>query len=200
MSMSVAIQAGGESQRMGRDKAGALFLGEPLLRRACRRLSGLGDDLFATTRMPEEWEALGLPCYRDAIPGRGALGGLYTALLHARHERVAVVACDLPFASPELLRLAEARIGDADVALFESEGGRETLHAVYRRDAALPAVRKALEAGLWRVDAWFVPERVRVLGRDDWGPLDPSGIAFLNVNTQDDLAAAEVLALDLGLR
>ena len=199
MSLSVAIQAGGESKRMGRDKAGALFLGEPLLGRACRRLAGLGDDLFVTTHAPQDWTALGVPCHPDVLPGRGALGGLYTALLHARQPLVAVVACDMPFASAALLRLALARLGEADVALFESDGGREPLHAVYRRASALPAVRAALEAGLWRVDVWFDTVRVRLLRRSEWEPLDPTGRAFLNVNTPAELAAAEALARSLGL-
>ncbi len=197
MNLSVAIQAGGESRRMGRDKALIPFLGEPLIARVCRRLEGLGTDLFVTSNRPQLLAFLNRPCVPDIVPDRGALGGLCTALTHARNPLVAVVACDMPFASPELLRFAREHLGSADVAIFRNGDGFEPLHALYRRDTCLPAVQEALVQDLWRVDSWFPKVKVNVLEPASYAAVDPGGRAFMNVNTPEDLLQAEALAMGI---
>src|SRR5215208_4858139 len=105
--LTVCIQAGGQSSRMGEDKALKTFLGRPLIQRVVERLSAVADELIVTTNRPEEYSFLGLPVFSDLKPGRGALGGLYTAIASATNPLVAVVACDMPFASPTLLQAAQ---------------------------------------------------------------------------------------------
>jgi molybdopterin-guanine dinucleotide biosynthesis protein A len=194
MKLSVVIQAGGNSQRMGQDKALVPFLGEPLIQRVVKRLAGFGDETIVTTNHPEAMAFLGLPCILDQEPGRGALGGLGTALAAAQFPMVAVVACDMPFANPELLRLACDRLGEAEAVIPRSPGGREPLHAVYRREACLPAVRSALNEGLWRVDSWLPLVRVLTLEPAEYAGVDPHGLTFMNVNTPEELEAAERIA------
>ena len=194
MKLSVVIQAGGESRRMGRDKALVPFLGTPLVQRVRDRLAGLGDELILTTNQRDELAFLELPCFPDLVPDRGALGGLYTALSHARHPLVAVMACDMPFVNPELIQFACERMAPCDVVIPESGSGLEPLHALYRRETCLPAVREALDGGKWRVDSWFEQVRVRILLRPEYAHLDPGERTFINVNTPQDLASAEALA------
>jgi molybdopterin-guanine dinucleotide biosynthesis protein A len=194
MKLSVVVQAGGESRRMGRNKALVPFLGAPLIQRVVQRLAGLGDEMIVTSNAPDELAFLGLPCLPDRLPGRGALGGLHTALAGASHPWVAVVACDMPFAAPGLVRLCMERSETFDLIIPRTENGLEPLHALYRRDACLPEVERALDAGLWRVDAWFHRVRVLVLEPKDYAHLDPQGRTFLNVNTPEDLLIAEGLA------
>ena len=194
MQLSVVIQAGGESRRMGRDKALAPFLGEPLIQRVCERMAGLGDELIVTSNHPQELAFLNLPCFPDLVTDRGALGGLYTALVQARYPLVAVLACDLPFANPALIRFAWERTGAVDVVIPDSGSGLEPLHAVYRRETCLPAIREALDTGKWRVDAWFAKVQVRILERPEYAHLDPAKWTFINVNTPEELASAEALA------
>ncbi len=194
MNLSIAIQAGGASRRMGRDKALVPFLDEPLIQRVCRRLEGLGSELFLTGGQGEALGFLGYPCFPDVVPDRGALGGIVTALHHAQAPLVAVVACDMPFASRELICFALEQLGEADVAIFRNGDGLEPLHAVYRRDPCLAAAKQALDGGLWRVDSWFPAIHVRILMPESYAFLDPEGRAFINVNTPQDLARAERLA------
>ena len=100
--LTLAIQAGGESRRMGSDKALLLFLGQPMILRVLNRLARIADEVLITSNQPENYRFLGLSPIPDLLPGFGALGGLFTALSAAGHPYVAVVACDMPFASPEL--------------------------------------------------------------------------------------------------
>lgn len=195
--LSVAIQAGGESRRMGQDKALIPFLGRPLIQRVIDRLSPIADELIVTTNRPEAYQFLGLPLFPDLAPGRGALGGLFTALHAASQPLVAVVACDMPFVCADLLaRLGnDLRATDLDLAIPRLQGGLEPFHAVYRRETCLPQIQAALEANQWRVDAWFASVRIRYCDTPELLTYDPDLLCFSNVNTPEELAAAEQLAL-----
>ena len=199
--LTVVIQAGGESRRMGQDKALMPFLGKPLISRVLQRLAPIADEVIVTTNKPESYRFLGLPLHPDILPGRGALGGLYTALESARRSLVAVVACDMPFASPRLIEaMRSALIGaQADLAIPVTEGGREPFHAVYRRETCLPPILQALEAGKWRVDSWFEEVRLLPIPPEEARKYDPQRVCFWNVNTPEELQAAEALARQMRL-
>jgi len=194
--LTLAIQAGGESRRMGRDKALLPFLGQPMILRLLNRLARVADEVLVTSNQPETYRFLGLTPIPDLLPGFGALGGLYTALSAAGYPYVAVVACDMPFASPELfaVQLAMLRETGTDAVIPRSEAGTEPFHAVYRCNTCLPHVRAALEAGKRRVDAWFSQVNIRYLAPPEYLPYDPDQLAFLNINTLEELKEAERIA------
>jgi molybdopterin-guanine dinucleotide biosynthesis protein A len=194
--LTVCIQAGGQSSRMGEDKALKTFLGRPLIQRVVERLSPIAEELIVTTNRPEDYRFLGLRLVPDLKPGRGALGGLYTAIASAAQPIVAVAACDMPFASASLLEAASRLLVEeaADVVIPKSEEGYEPLHAVYRRDTCLPAIEAAIDADQWKVIAWFPQVKVRVLTSEEIKVYDPSGLAFWNVNTPEEFSKAEELA------
>jgi molybdopterin-guanine dinucleotide biosynthesis protein A len=194
--LSVVIQAGGESRRMGRDKALIPFLGRPLIERVIARVSYLADEILVTTNRLQEYQFLSLPLFRDVIPDRGALGGLYTAIHAASQPLVAVVACDMPFVQPELLAYERDLLLNSmiDAVIPKTEGGTEPFHAVYRRDSCLPQILTALQAEKWRVDSWFSRVHIRFLNQEEIFQFDPRGLAFNNVNTPEELAEAERIA------
>ncbi|RPJ20590.1 MAG: molybdenum cofactor guanylyltransferase [Chloroflexi bacterium] len=194
--LTVCIQAGGASSRMGEDKALKTFLGRPLIQRVVERLSSIAEELIVTTNRPEDYRFLGLRLVSDLKPGRGALGGLYTAIASASHPIVAVAACDMPFASASLLEAASRLLVEeaADVVIPKSDEGYEPLHAIYRRATCLPAIQAAIDADQWKVIAWFPQVKVRVLTPEEITVYDPSGLAFWNVNTPEEFSKAEELA------
>ena len=196
MSLSIVIQAGGESQRMGTNKALLPFLGVPLIQRVLDRVRPLATEVLITTNQPEDFEFLHLPLFPDIYPARGALVGLHTALSAASQPYVAVVACDMPFVNPELLSFQlDCLIREqVDLVVPLTGQGYEPFHAVYRRETCLPAVINALDSGLQRMISWFPQVKVRELTLEELQRLDPSGLAFLNVNTPEEFKAAEELA------
>lgn len=181
---------------MGQDKGLVPFLGKPLIVRVIERLKPIAAEVIVTTNRPEAYAFLGLPLYADPIPGRGALGGLYTAVLGAGQPLVAVVACDMPFACADLLAALGSAIieGEHDLAIPHPPGGLEPFHAVYRRETCLPAIRAALDGDKWRVDAWFAQVRRRFFDPEEIARYDPQGRCFSNVNTPEELAEAERIA------
>ena len=194
--LTICIQAGGQSSRMGEDKALKTFLGRPLIQRVVERLSPIADEVILTTNQPEDYTFLNLRLFSDLKPGRGALGGLYTAIASASNPSVAVAACDMPFASPTLLEAASKLLveEEVDVVIAKSDEGYEPLHAVYRRETCLPAIEAAIDADQWKVVAWFPQVKVRVLTSDEIKRYDPMGLAFWNVNTPEEFAKAEEIA------
>lgn len=196
--LSIAIQAGGESRRIGRDKALILFHGVPLVQRIVERLAPLADELFVTTNNPQAYGFLDAPLIPDIWPGMGALGGLYTALNTATLPLVAVVACDMPFVSAKLLAFQrDILLGSAvDAVIPSSENGLEPLHAVYRRQTCLPAVESALRQGQKRLIDWHPSANVRLLSVAETKFHDPEGLAFININSPEDLLHAEKLVKD----
>ena len=194
--LSLVIQAGGESRRMGTDKAFLPFLGQPLILRSLNRLARLTDEVLVTSNQPEGYPILGLTPIPDLYPGLGALGGLFTALSTARYPYVAVVACDMPFASYEIFanELALLQETGADAVVPRTDAGTEPFHAVYRRETCLPYIQSALQAGKRRVDAWFSKVNIRYLEPEEFLPYDPQHLAFLNINTPEELQEAERVA------
>ena len=200
--LSVVILSGGQSSRIGQDKALLPFLGKTLIEQVLQRLSPIADDLQIISNHPAEYGFLGVPVVSDIVPGRGALGGVYTALSGANHPLVAIVACDMPFASSRLL---EAEIDllqqtGADAVVPRSDQGNEPLHSIYCRQLCLPAARRALEAGKWRVDSWFPEVNVTYMPEEMVLIHDPHRLAFWNLNTLEDFQREEELAHKQNMR
>ncbi len=193
--LTLAIQAGGKSSRMGQDKALMPFRGMPLVQHVLEHLAPIADEFIVTTNQPENYRFLDVPLFADIRPERGALGGLYTALVSASHAQVAVVACDMPFASTQFFETASKLLvtHDADVVIPQTEHGYEPLHALYRRDACIPPIEKALDAHQWKVISWFDEVKVHALTPEETAAFNPDGLTFWNLNAPEDFAKAEKL-------
>jgi molybdopterin-guanine dinucleotide biosynthesis protein A len=194
--VTLIIQAGGKSSRMGLNKALLPFQGEPLIARVYRRLASLVNEVLITVNQTTGFEFLGLTLITDLYPDKGALGGLFTGLQAARGSLVAVVGCDMPFVNPTLLH-AELDLLDrteADAVIPFSDSGLEPLHAVYRRETCLPAIYKSLMANQLRLVSWLPDVKVQEMPLDEVKLYDPELHAFFNLNTADDLQKAETMA------
>ena len=191
--LTVAIQAGGRSSRMGEDKALKPFQGRPLIQRVIDRLKPIADEMIITTNHPQEYEFLDLPLFMDVYPDRGALGGLYTALFSASSPVVAAVACDLPFVSPSLIHWSYDLINkeEWDVVIPESDEGLEPLHALYRRDSCLPAINSSLAENKLKIVSWFPQVKVKILSPAEVKPFNQNGLVFWNLNTPEEFTLAE---------
>ena len=198
--LTVAIQAGGESRRMGQSKATVGFSGRPLLERIVSRVAPAADELIVTTNEPERLGFLddidaGCPIrlVTDRYEERGALRGMATAFEAASNPLVAIVACDMVFASAPLI-VEEAHIlheGRYDAIVPANKFGYEPFHAVYRKEACLPAAQAAIDRGMVRARDFFDDVKLGILHRDELRRAVPEGGCFINVNTPDELARIE---------
>lgn len=195
--LTVTIQAGGHSRRMGSDKALVPFLEMPMISHVYERIKSLADEVIVTTNHPEDYKFLNLPIYPDLVIDRGALGGMFTALMVAQHPIVAVVACDMPFVNSDLLAIARDRLvaDRVDAVIPRTDKGYEPLHAVYRKSSCLSAVKESLDSGDWRVISWISKVKVAFIEKQELRILDPEGITFWNMNTIGDIQRAQAYLL-----
>jgi molybdopterin-guanine dinucleotide biosynthesis protein A len=198
--LTVVIQAGGESRRMGQSKATVSFCGKPLICRSLKRLGPIADELIVTSNDQASLDFLcskvtfdKLRLCSDVFDQRGALNGLYTALHCANSPYVAVVACDMIFTSAPLLAAERDALVEsgADVAIPCTSHGYEPFHAVYRRETCLPIVLAALQAGETRVTSWFDKAKLYEFTSEMAIEIDPRGGFFSNVNTLEELKDME---------
>jgi molybdopterin-guanine dinucleotide biosynthesis protein A len=196
MKLSVVIQAGGESRRMGQNKALLTFMGQTLIERVISRIKFISDEVLVTSNEPGLFDFLHLPVSADLVPGRGALSGLFTAFSITHTPLVAVVACDMPFVSPQLLSAQIKMLieQNAEGIVPRHKDGTEPFHSIYRREVCLAAVETSIDLGRKRVDSWFPVVRMGYIEHEDIMRYDPSGHAFFNINSPEDYQQAIEIA------
>lgn len=187
------VLAGGASRRMGQDKAALVLEGETMLARVVARLATATREVLVVGPAARARLVPGVRVVPDARRGLGPLGGIYSALLAAGTSRAFVVACDMPFVRPALVRYLLDLAQDFDVVVPRTSRGTEQLHAVYGR-ACLPAVCALLDARELAVANLYQAVRTRVVAPDEWAPYDPEGISTFNANTLAEWEAARVRA------
>lgn len=206
------ILAGGQSRRLGQDKALARVggAGPTLIERVAAALRPVCAEVLVAGGDPARYAFLGLPIAPDIYPAAGSLGGIYAGLCAAQHEYALVVACDMPFLNPALLRYMADLPRDYDVLIprwARAAGGAglldtprnelaaQTLHAIYGQ-ACRSFIRPLLEAGERRIVAFFPQVRVRYVEPAEVARFDPAGWSFFNVNTPEQLRQAEIVDLN----
>lgn len=186
---SAAVLTGGQSRRMGFDKAFASVNGRPLLQRTLDVLTPLSDDIFIVGFRPE-YRHFDVAICPDSAPGSGPLGGIADALRAAEHDHVLVVACDMPFLNTTLLEAITREVRDYDVLVPIVDGQLQPLHAVYTK-RCLPAIEGRLKRGDLKVTGFYRDVRVRGLGTDWLREFDPQLRSFTNMNTVAELESAQ---------
>jgi len=184
------ILAGGESSRMGREKALLEIGGEPLIVRTARLVESVAKGATVVGESAAI-RALGLPVLADDWPGAGPLGASATALRAAKGPWSLVVACDLPYLTKEWLEhlIARAVASEADAVLAMNARGAEPLSALYRKRAE-PAIRAALERGTRKVTDGLASLRIEVIEPAEWKRFDSEGYLFKNMNSPEDYEEA----------
>ncbi len=170
---------------MGRDKALLPFEGTTLLERALNALGPQVDDLLVIGD-PAKYAHIHTPVLPDERSGAGPLAGIVTALTHARHDRVFVVACDMPHLNGGLFRFLKNTWREQDHALVpQCDGNLQPLAAVYAK-AALAAMTEELEQHRLKVSDALEKVNARYVqvcpGEGPW-----SSNLFRNINTPADL-------------
>jgi molybdenum cofactor guanylyltransferase len=190
MQVTGVILAGGQSRRMGRDKAFLPFGKGLLIERVIEVVQQVIDDVILITNTPEQYQHFGLPMFSDVIPQAGSLGGIYTGLVSAKTPHSLCLACDMPFVKPEFLRLLCDTAAEADVVIPRNAEDFQPLCAVYSQVCRDP-IRHKIEVGQLKITGFFDQVRVRVIDGDLLTRYDPTDVMFFNANTPEEYAKAQ---------
>jgi molybdopterin-guanine dinucleotide biosynthesis protein A len=185
------ILAGGASSRMGEDKSLLRLDGQTFVGSAARALLAVTARVSVVSSRAGAGSH-GLPVVEDLRAGLGALGGLHAALASCRAEWAAVVACDLPFVTGELLaRLLSECTEETDAVAPAQEDGRvQPLCALYRAGVCLEQAEALIRAGELRPRVLLTRVRSRLVAFEELRDLKGSTRFFVNVNTPEDYARA----------
>lgn len=183
--VAAVILAGGESRRLGRDKAMIAVEGVPLLARTAALAGRVCLDVYVSGRDPGACLP-GVPWFADATPRIGPMGGIMTALTILSRPILAL-SCDLPFLPENVLadllvaRDHGRRGAVMTVYLHPKSGFIESLAAIYE-PGALEYLRVAAEKGMYKLSR-AIPENVRT----HIPCPDAQAAVFFNVNRPEDL-------------
>ncbi len=183
------VLAGGKSTRMGSDKAFVMLDGRTLLARALELARTVTDNV-RIVGSTERFAAFA-PVVEDVFRECGPLGGIHAALRASAAELNLMLAVDVPFVPPALLRylVTRARGSGAVATVPLADGGWQPLCAVYRREFAEGA-EKALRGGQYKIGVLFADARVQEIGEQELVASGFSCGAFRNLNTREELEAA----------
>ena len=137
MTLSAVLLAGGESRRMGEDKATIVFHRQPLWQRQLELLRGLRPaKIFVSARKEPSWLPRDVELLLDEPPSRGPLSGLTKALERMQTSHLVVLAVDMPFMTREQMRVLWSLATTGCGVLPMIADRAEPLAAIFSREAA----------------------------------------------------------------
>ena len=188
--MTAIILAGGNSIRMGKNKAFVPIDGVPIITRIHTLLTELFDEVIIITNQNDLFKNLDSRIYADLLPDKGALGGLYTGVFFSSFDYSFCVACDMPFIKRSLVQFLIRNTDNADAVVPRTSDGLQPLHAIYSK-RCLDAMRRVIDQGKYKIIDFYNLVKVKILEESDFLYLDPLKESFMNVNTPEELRFAK---------
>lgn len=215
---SAVILAGGNSRRLGLEKALLEFDGRPLICWTAEVLLQAADELVVVAKDQDHAKRLAQivldPTFSDqkisdytrirftwdSIRGFGPVAGLEAGLRMARGRFAFATACDLPFLNrmviDKLFDLADQGWGYEAIVPVQPNGYFEPLHSVYERGKMQKACQRALVSEERRIHVPLQELVVNRVPKEQLLPIDPEQLSFFNLNTREDLERAQALWLE----
>ena len=189
MNFSAVILAGGQSTRMGRDKAFLKLGGQTLLGRQIDAFAAAGaDDILISGRRDADYSAFGHRVLYDQFSNAGPLAGIHTAMKNSNRPLMFVLAVDMPEMNAMFLRsLLLASAGEKGVVPRVGERV-EPLAAIYPR-AAMPIIEQMISQQNFAVRQ-FADACVRYGLATQSNVPAGLGRRFTNLNSSADLMLA----------
>ncbi len=185
------LLAGGKSRRMGEDKRFILVGQETLFDRSLTVLRELFEEVCVVIAQDTPPLQTEVPVVRDLISHCGSLGGLYTGLRLAKTQHIFVVACDMPFLNPDVVRHMVQLKNSADIVISRWATRLQPTHAVYGRNC-LPVIEEMMTLQNRKIHSMIDHPalRVCVVPEAKIRQIDPNGRSMFNINTPSDLEQA----------
>jgi len=190
---SIIILAGGRSSRLGRDKGLASLVDKTLVEHVWDRVEGLAEEIVVVVSSRKQQEAYSRILKGHVVADRGRCGGPLTGLRSGlkviKAQRVAVIGCDMPFVSADLLDLFfEFCLKQDAVVPRWPDGYIEPLHSVYDSTRCLMATESALRKGRRDMRSMIYHlHRVLYVSTEVIRKMGPHLEAFTNINTRAEL-------------
>jgi len=181
MDITAYITAGGNSRRFHGDKSLHSYHGKALIQHVHDTLSALFTRVCIVANDHDKYNFLAADVIADLVQDFGPMGGLYTALAHARSERIFFCGCDMPHMSRGLINYLVKLSADHDVVIPVVPKGYEPLHAVYSKQC-LPFIKNSIEAGDKKIRSFFDRVNLRKVCVDEMRQFGEWQEMLFNIN------------------
>ena len=173
---------------MGIDKAWLEIDGQPLIERTLASIRTVTSTV-AIIANTNGYGNLGVPVFADTHQGVGPLEAVRVALSHTQTKRVLLVACDLPFLTPELFSFLLSIPSTSNVVPLSADNQLEPLCAIYCK-GSLEVVKTLIERGERKMAKIFDEVPTRFVEFNEIRELDGANLFFENINTPEDYERA----------
>ncbi len=181
------ILAGGQSRRMGFNKAEADMHGASMLNRMIDKMQQLTHTLIVSVGATP-YPNIKLPQIPDEFPQCGPMGGIYSVLKTYNSSLNLVVSCDIPLVSVSLLKyiVSEARNNNAQITVpVDQTGELQMMCAVFRKEV-IPILKQQIDSGAVKMKGLLELVSVEYIKINENHPLYDEH-AFINVNNPSSL-------------
>ncbi len=184
--MTGVILAGGESTRMGKNKAFIEINGTRIIDRTVSLFREIFDDVLLVTNTPLDYIELEVRIVTDLVPGKGTFGGIYTGLFFSSSPKAFFVGCDMPFLDRRVIQYFLSLAQTADIVAQRTKDYWQPLHAIYSRTLLKP-IERLLQQGKLSIIKAYQGMRVREVTEEELKPFDPDLHTLSNINTPEEL-------------
>jgi len=182
------ILAGGESKRMGQDKASLKLANETLLNRAIRNIQPHFEHMIISVREPKKHILFPQLC--DKGLARGPIMGISTAMQRVNTSWVFVIACDMPFMSAALIEAMAAKRQQQQAVVPTVNGMIQPLFAFYAKDC-LSILQTHIESGERSLKKVIADLDTTMFSEAECADYDPDLLSFFDLDTKEDIHQAE---------
>ena len=148
--ISSVVLAGGQSQRMGNDKAFLKYKNKTFIDHLLDQLS-VCDETLISVKNKSKYEKFDYPLVEDEIADTGALGGIYSCLKVCKNDYLFVCATDMPLLESNLINFIIGFVSnDYDCFVIKSANKIHPLCAIYHKNC-LPVIEMMIESGNYRL-------------------------------------------------
>lgn len=192
LALSAAVLAGGDSKRMGKNKAFLELGGERLIDLIVSRLSKLFAEVFVVTNDPGKLSYLPVRLEEDIYKQgeKNSLRGIHTALNKASYFSCFVTACDMPFISLSLIKYMSDYTKEYDLVTPKLDGYYQPMFSFYNKKI-LPVIDEALMKRKYKITSLFKELKTKEIFADIVSLYDPKQLSFININSPEIFRWAE---------
>ena len=180
---TVAILIGGDSSRMGADKATFEVDGIAMANRVAQAAADAGaqEILMVGGTQTKEKKLTGT-WKKDLYPGEGPLGGVITAVKNASNDSVVVLSCDMPFITGSVISSLVHGLQDAQATVGRTDR-LNWLCAAWSKTECLPTLQS-----VWKREERAVHRAAVLL---DVAEVPVPAMAVRNINEPADLLSPD---------
>jgi molybdopterin-guanine dinucleotide biosynthesis protein A len=180
------ILAGGNSSRMGRDKALLVYRGKPFIQLIADEFKNVFKEVIIISDNRKEYDFLGLPIYQDIYKKSGPLAGIHTALSITKKD-VFVTSCDFPLVNKNLILSLLKISNNEEIIIFSVNGLLQPLFGIYKF-SCLKKLESEIEVDNLSVHGFVKKCKTKVYDSENFLNKDVTSF-LMNINSPEQYQA-----------